>query len=317
MTRDVVIDIMKGVAILTVIAGHCIPSDSLGHQLIFSFHMPLFFIVAGYLYKPSMQHKKRLKNDFHRLIIPYLVIAICFTLYLYIKEADNIFALRYSILAIFWATGWNHTSLIWGTAPYIGIAWFLPALFWCRQIYNFIHCHTKYGGEYIIVGLSFMAANIDYYLINLPLGILTGLSAMVFYQIGYYTHLKKTSNNYLLFGGAVCWLIQVKYFGIDMCICSYGFYPVDVIGASFATAIIYYCSKHLSQTCLGKLLGSFGKASLYIYCFHAIENYIRPYEWLALENMWYLEIPIRTAWCISGAYAYLLFKEFYMKVQKK
>ena len=307
---------MKGIAILAVIAGHSIPFDCLGNQLIHSFHMPLFFIVAGYLYKPNYSYKNKFISDFRRLIIPYLCIAICFTLYLLIKEPNNFFALKYSLLATFWATGWNHFSLLWSKAPHIGIAWFLPSLFWCRQVFNFIYTRTMHRWV-IVIGISFIATITDYYLINLPLGLLTGFSAIIFYQIGNYAHSIKKSDRYWLILGAICWLLQLKYFGINMCFCFYGFYPVDVIGASFATAVIYYISCYFSNSRIGKFIGSIGKVSLYIYCFHAIENEIKPYEWLGLEDVWYIKVPLRATLCVTTAFAYLMLKERLAKLHAK
>ncbi len=70
--RDVTIDILKGIGILAVIVGHL---TSFGRQFIFSFHMPLFFIVSGYLFS-SKPLKASLKSDFKRLVLPYCFTAI-------------------------------------------------------------------------------------------------------------------------------------------------------------------------------------------------------------------------------------------------
>ena len=49
-SRNVTIDALKGLGILLMIIGHSnLPFNLRG--LIFVFHMPLFFIVSGYLYK--------------------------------------------------------------------------------------------------------------------------------------------------------------------------------------------------------------------------------------------------------------------------
>lgn len=42
------LDIAKGIGILLVVAGHCIPLSDPLCQLIFVFHMPLFFLLSGY-----------------------------------------------------------------------------------------------------------------------------------------------------------------------------------------------------------------------------------------------------------------------------
>lgn len=49
MERKPVIDIMKGIAIILVIVGHLQIPDFF-HHVIYSFHMPLFVIVSGYIY---------------------------------------------------------------------------------------------------------------------------------------------------------------------------------------------------------------------------------------------------------------------------
>jgi len=46
--RNLTFDIMKGIAILCMMIGHSTWPPEWLHRLIYSFHMPLFFIVAGY-----------------------------------------------------------------------------------------------------------------------------------------------------------------------------------------------------------------------------------------------------------------------------
>ena len=69
MTRQIEFDLLKGLGILFVILGHSIPDfpvnlradmlSSTVEQLMYAFHMPLFFVCAGCMlqmsdYKPSM-----------------------------------------------------------------------------------------------------------------------------------------------------------------------------------------------------------------------------------------------------------------------
>lgn len=42
------IDVAKAICILLMIAGHTYPVGSKVRNIIFSFHMPLFFILSGY-----------------------------------------------------------------------------------------------------------------------------------------------------------------------------------------------------------------------------------------------------------------------------
>lgn len=65
--RSVLIDALRGVAIILVIIGHCISNGSgsgyfsnqgyyenIAFKFIYSFHMPLFMIISGYLFKYSV-----------------------------------------------------------------------------------------------------------------------------------------------------------------------------------------------------------------------------------------------------------------------
>ena len=48
--RDVRFDIMRGIGILLMMLGH-IPIEGVAYKVIYSFHMPMFFILAGYFTK--------------------------------------------------------------------------------------------------------------------------------------------------------------------------------------------------------------------------------------------------------------------------
>ena len=47
LNRDVSIDIMRGIGILSMLVGHCVIPGLL-HKFIYMWHMPLFFITSGY-----------------------------------------------------------------------------------------------------------------------------------------------------------------------------------------------------------------------------------------------------------------------------
>ena len=47
--RNVTFDIMKGLGIICMILGH-IPIGGITQQVIYSFHMPMFFFISGYFF---------------------------------------------------------------------------------------------------------------------------------------------------------------------------------------------------------------------------------------------------------------------------
>ena len=69
------LDIAKGIAILLVIVGHTVNNPSIIRQVIFSFHMPLFFILAGYTFRIK-PWGELLKTSATRLLVPYFLVAL-------------------------------------------------------------------------------------------------------------------------------------------------------------------------------------------------------------------------------------------------
>ena len=68
--RNVAIDALKGLGILLMVIGHSnLPFNLRG--LIFVFHMPLFFIVSGYLYK-ERSYAEILNKQIARIMVPFL-----------------------------------------------------------------------------------------------------------------------------------------------------------------------------------------------------------------------------------------------------
>jgi fucose 4-O-acetylase-like acetyltransferase len=74
--RIVWIDIAKGIGIITVILGHMSIPNIL-QRYIFSFHMPLFFFLSGYLFsQQSMSTLNYIKKRIRTILLPYVLFSI-------------------------------------------------------------------------------------------------------------------------------------------------------------------------------------------------------------------------------------------------
>lgn len=73
------IDWTKFIGIYLVIMGHGWLLDERWKMFIYAFHMPFFFLISGLLFK-YRPLPKLLKNDWHRLIVPYLLMNMFFLL---------------------------------------------------------------------------------------------------------------------------------------------------------------------------------------------------------------------------------------------
>lgn len=122
-TRVTHIDIAKGIGILLVIFGHnwiVLNDKSEIYNIVYSFHVPLFFFLSGIFFSPGKSFPATLKEKADSLLKPYLVTTVFVEILFFIFKAnDDPFG--ESIIGIFYAAG-PHIRWVW--------TWFLPHLFW-------------------------------------------------------------------------------------------------------------------------------------------------------------------------------------------
>ena len=138
--RSVYIDSLKAFAIITVIVGHCIQYGSglkyLNERLffsnpifkfIYSFHMPLFMLLSGYLFADSVNKNDyilSLKAKFRQLIIPLFSWSFV-TLFITLVKSSI-------------GTVKQHITILWCIQTFIEAffsgPWFLWAVWWCSLI---------------------------------------------------------------------------------------------------------------------------------------------------------------------------------------
>ena len=267
MNRDVSLDIMKGIAIIAVVFGHCTLFPY--RTFIYSFHMPLFFIVAGYLYKKKDIYVS-LKKDTSRLVLPYIVFSfirvVKFTITKVI-EGD------WSYVKSVWMDMlYGNVCSIYGEIKiYSTILWFLLALFVCKNCYNILNHNIKSKRKLYIIagGVSLVITVCANYIIILPWGLSTGGSAMIFYVIGNIAK-NRSFSRYAIVPLVLLWWIGIAYSQIDMYTCHYNLYPVDVLGACGATWLMYILAKWISkkESIINTGLSWMGRYSLIVLCMH-------------------------------------------------
>ena len=77
-------DLAKAFAIVLVVIGHFYPSDSpewyvLFRSWMYTFHMPLFMFISGYIYIDFKKDEKKIefvKKKVQRLMLPYIVVSV-------------------------------------------------------------------------------------------------------------------------------------------------------------------------------------------------------------------------------------------------
>ena len=130
--RNEYLDIVKGIAITLVVLGHSIQYGTFEFsgdqyfnnalfQLIYSFHMPLFMLVSGYLfYYSTARHSD--KYNFHTRLTTLIIPII----------AWNIINLAAKNIVLF--IKGNNITWEQDLLSFLNATWFLWSIFWCSSI---------------------------------------------------------------------------------------------------------------------------------------------------------------------------------------
>ena len=246
--RNVEIDITKGIAILCVMFGHSswIPNGML--TVICSFHMPLFFLIAGYYQKSREEIGYNppggyVRKNAKQLLIPYAVVASASCLWVALSVFyKNDLSVLWHVLAsnIFaWDTQWGIFD------HWEGPTWFLLALFWARLIFFWL---SKAGKWLVPLSICLSVAMILIHpYIPMPFGIGRGIEALMFIALGW-AFRRWSIPKWVLIIPVLCWPVSLWLGKIDMWSYHYNCLPIDILGACGGTLVIYLLSKGIART---------------------------------------------------------------------
>lgn len=291
------VDAAKGIAILLVILGHTISevgtlTEQTARALIFSFHMPLFFILSALTYqfsKSTQEYKTKLKKNFKRLIIPALVLYGLRILVYIVSDFSRIEWLNFAINrlnVLFWGSGSTVHLSGQNVFPF-GMMWFFLVLFLSRSIFDFFY--LRFSRLWFIISsvlFSFLGVGISY-VCWLPLSLDVSFAVIMFLLFGYYLKSFDMSQKSRL-RGAVCFifwiglLFSIVYFThdyLELALRRYPIFPVCYITAFAGMMFIaYLCNWLVKFMKIVMPLLYLGKNSFWLYCVHAMD-YIYIFLW--------------------------------------
>lgn len=148
------IDALRAFAIILVIIGHANRMPAMLQKLIYGFHMPLFFILAGYLFREEKYEdlSDLVKIKFRQYIVPFFVLGVINLLLNAIRES-----LSMGKRELLVSTGKHFIWLIYsyGTGnrmPNCTPLWFLTCLFLSTVfLYIFLQCLKKMPDKHIYI----------------------------------------------------------------------------------------------------------------------------------------------------------------------
>lgn len=269
------IDTAKGIGIILVVLGHVNQNKNLQY-FIYSFHMPLFFIISGYLYETK---EKYIQKKAKRILIPYLIFSLCTYLYWFFIEKNirvQIVSPLEQFINIFIARGGDQNYI------FNVVMWFLPCLFITEIIFNFLYTKIKVKYKQFILLLIIMIFSILGFIypnvasIRLPFCVDIVLTSIVFYYIGLLFRNKENYINNKIRKNTKTQLFLLIIFliftiilsniekGINLNNILYDSFTLLYITAILGFLVIYIISNKIKF----KLLNYLGKESLYIMCLH-------------------------------------------------
>ena len=280
--RIVWVDMLKGVAILAVMIGHIVPYTYIG-EFVYSFSIPLFIFISGYLFKRYNSFKEFLTHKFKSLLIPYLMFGLPFPIviaFYNVAYADGSYS-PFSAADYFYA-------LLQELYNYIiqiryQVIWYLAMIFLVNVVMYFILLIRHRWVQIAIILILLTTGVIYYHFGGRPLiwNIDTVIMALPFFYVGHLlsdngkcavriTEMKKSRAALLfvvfLIGNIVFNLLTHYISGesLDMYFCQYGVLPLTYISA-FCGIFAFMI---LSIILRSRVVEFFGRHSLIYFILH-------------------------------------------------
>ena len=313
---------------LCIIAGHM--GSSLINGIVFTFHVPIFFILCGLFFKIE---KGNLWNNVKKLFKAY-VFTLLFVLILdVIKQSlrmilssafslDTLTNLCFEYVKSGLFCFDTETEIFGISARSVGAIWFYVALIWAF-LFSFIilkeseriskNKAVSIGVSSLLAVILWLAAYLTTDILQIPLLVQAGAGTVIFIISGY--HLKSLYLNKQPIWIGICslilWAIAI-YFSITGRHMSAArvLYPnpiLNFLGAISATWLIISFFKRFTCHIPGKGLELFGKYSMVALSFHYIEKNLIDWEKLTgrfggglLINI--LAFLVKVSWCCLGIF---------------
>lgn len=301
MKRNRVVDIIRALAIILVVVGHFI-KPGLIKDIIYSFHLPVFFIITGYLYKEKKENERETYFT-HKLFtyIKYYVLynTILVLLHNILLRANVIESSLYYLAQFSYAL--LNSFLLISAEPFSAAMWFLPVSLFSLILFHYLKSSIKDSKkQYIIMALmTLIGIYFNYKNLNIGLHYQTSLVVLPFLYLGNWLKKNERKIHPNLLIGVFCLAMVVlspSIFNheVELSINQLGniilFYLIPMIAFYLLYTISYYIDKYLNR--LSRVLAKVGERTIPIMCLHllffkivdfiAIHFYTKDYQLLSM-----------------------------------
>ena len=260
------VDTLKFIGILLVILGHInFPLNG----FIYTWHMPLFFMVSGFFIKFETSFKDFIVKNFKRLMIPYFIFSIIglfmemLKRYLLHREAlDYVHEIKGIFIYMDFAGLCN---------TYAFVLWFLPALFFSRI---FLYLIKNKMPSLLLQSFAVVFLFMGSFYIGLPFGLDSALNSLIFVYAGNIIFEKRLPNILVFLSFLV--LVAIYLFGfnlnLDMASKVYSNKFLNVIWAVSFVYVLIFCIKSIRLN--SKFIKMWGSNTMLLFILHPYTNNI-------------------------------------------
>lgn len=306
MKRKKWADIAKSFAIIGVLVGHTPGIPGFLARFIYSFHMPLFFILSGYFMKDTEDIKKSVKKDAKGMLIPYAVTCVIIiflaAVLAFLKDQDVLTPVKQWTIAALYGSG---GPVAVPKIKWIGALWFLLALFFAKLIIYLTEALGKYqwAAVFAIAYIGYATARLFW----LPMSIQAGMTASMYVYIGKIIHKNDLFTKSFCSGKTALYIFAPALWAFCVMFCGrlymvenfYGNGLLDIFGSIAATFTLVWLSMLIEKyiPIVKNVLAYIGSITLVILCAHITELNVFP--WPALVRIlrikwtWWIELSIR------------------------
>ena len=293
------VDVVKGMAVPLIIIGHTAQSQAF-ITYIYSFHMPLFFLLSGYTSRRATDVKtygKHILKDFCYLILPCIFVQLGIeTVELWMKVDSIQFLAWPKITGVFYRIFWG---CAWGWAsgfPTVGMLWFFITMFWAKVIWEGIGLVFPKKNTAICIFISLIGiwyGPTDY----LPQNLDIAMMVVLYYCVGNLVRQYQEEELFKkikmpAFWAALCFWIYCAQQGmyVELAIESYPGIVMGILESICGSYVFCILAQEVAESQICKKVFSFlGRHTLLIVLVHHMDS--------LLEDFW-----LQENWVMSCVY---------------
>jgi fucose 4-O-acetylase-like acetyltransferase len=296
------VDVVKGMAIPLVIIGHTAQSEA-WITYIYSFHMPLFFLLSGYTSKRATDVKTYLKHiwrDFCHLLLPCIIVQWSLSIFECWMKVQSLARFEQLLgtvtkgvfYRVYWGCAWGWAN----GSPSVGMLWFFITMFWGKVIWEGIGLLFPKGDVAVCIFVALIGIwyGPDHYL---PQNLDIAMMVVLYYTVG--SLVRKYQEQEIVqklripaFGIALCFWLFCAQQGIyvELAVKSYPGIVAGILASICGSYVFCILGQEITQNLVCKKVFSLiGKHTLLIVLIHYMDS--------LLEDFW-----TQDEWMMSVAY---------------